>query len=161
MGSWNGTSHRVVPLSALGLPCLRSSGGKHWKQSLAGSFVLWDGFPCTCSRLFSSPLMLPGVIMTFQVCLPRAPALRQVLEAMLVEGTLELPSILVLAFHSSLSLVEGSSDGLAAGDRFLSPGRLCFIHSVRVELSRLCAVSLWGLAFLAPLGLTVDYCRIQ
>ena len=34
-------------------------------------------------------------------------------------------------------------------------------HSVRVELSRLCAVSLWGLAFLAPLGLAVDYCLIQ
>ena len=78
---------------------------------------------------------VPGV-------LPRAPALRQVLEAMLAEGALELPSILVLAFHSSLSLVEGSSDGLAAGDRFLSPGRLCLTHSVHVELSRLCAVSL-------------------
>ena len=80
---------------------------------------------------------------------------------MLAEGALESPSILVLAFHSSLSLVEGSSDGLAAGGRFLSPGRLCLTHSVHVELSRLCAVSLWGLAFLAPLDLTVDYCRIQ
>ena len=29
LGSWNGTSHRVVPLSALGLPCLCSSGGGH------------------------------------------------------------------------------------------------------------------------------------
>ena len=29
MGNWNGTSHRVVPLSALGLPCLCSSGGGH------------------------------------------------------------------------------------------------------------------------------------
>ena len=72
---------------------------------------------------------------------------------MLAEGALESPSILVLAFHSSLSLVEGSSDGLAAGDRFLSPGRLCLTHSVHVGLSRLRAVSLWGLAFLAPLGL--------
>ena len=76
------------------------------------------------------------------------------LEAMLAEGALESPSILVLAFHSSLSLGEGSSDGLAARDRFLSPGRVCLSHSVHVELSRLCAVSLWGLAFLAPLGLT-------
>ena len=99
--------------------------------------------------------------MTFRVCLPRAPALQQVLEAMLAEGALESPSILVLAFPSSLSFVVGSSDGLAAGDRFLSPGRLFLTHSVRVELSRLCSVSLWGLAFLAPLGLTVDYCRIQ
>ena len=68
---------------------------------------------------------------------------------------------MVLVFHSSLSVVEGSSDGLAAGDCFLSPGRLCLTHSVRVQLSRICAVSLWGLAFLAPLGLTVDCCRIQ
>ena len=63
--------------------------------------------------------------MTFPVCLPRAPALRQVLVAMLAEGALESPSVLVLAFHSSLFLVEGSSDGPATGDRFLSPGRMC------------------------------------
>ena len=40
---------------------------------------------------------------TFRVYLPRAPALRQVLEAMFAEGALESPSVLVLAFHSSLS----------------------------------------------------------
>ena len=68
--------------------------------------------------------------MTFRVVLPRAPALRQVLEAMLAEGALESPSVLVLAFQSSLFLVEGSSDGLAAGDRFLSPGQMCLTHSV-------------------------------
>ena len=56
--------------------------------------------------------------------------MRQVLEAMLAEGTLELPSVLALAFQSPLFLVEGSSDGLAAGDRFLSPGRMCLTHSV-------------------------------
>ena len=67
------------------------------------------------------------------MCLPRAPALRQVLEAVLAEGALESPSILVLTFHSSLSFVEGSSDGLAASVRSLSPGRLCLTHSVRVE----------------------------
>ena len=77
----------------------------------------------------------------FRVCLPQAPALRQVLEAMLVEGALESPLVLVLAFHSSLFLVEGSSDGLAAGDHFLSPGRMCLNHSVQDELSRFCAVS--------------------
>ena len=130
-------------------------------QSLAGSSVLRDG--CLVPVQDSSLLLLrsPGVVTTFRVCLPRAPALRQVLEAMRAEGALESPSILVLAFHSSLYLVEGSSDGLATGDSFLSPGRLCLTHSVHVELSRLCAVSLWGSAFLAPLGLTVDYCRIQ
>ena len=90
---------------------------------------------------FSSPLTLPGVVTMFRVCLPRAPALRQVLEAMLAEGSLESPSVLVLAFLSSLFLVEGSSDGLAAGDRFISPGRRCLTHSVHDEVSRFYAVS--------------------
>ena len=83
-----------------------------------------------------SSLTLPRVVTTFRVCLPQAPALQQVLEDMLAEGTLESPSVLVLAFPSSLFLVEGSSVELAAGDRFLSPGRLCFPHSVHDELSR-------------------------
>ena len=99
-------------------------------------------FTCPCSRHFSSPITLPGVFTTLRVCLPQAPALRQVLEAMLAEGALESPLILVLAFHSSLSLVEGSSDGLAASVRFLSPGRLCLPHSVRIEFSRLCVITL-------------------
>ena len=94
-----------------------------------------------CSRLISSPLKLPGVVTTFRVCLPRALALWQVLVAMLAAGALELPSVLVLAFHSSLFLVGGSSDGSATGDSFLSPGRMCLIHSVLVEFSRFCAVS--------------------
>ena len=63
------------------------------------------------------------------------------LEAMLAEGALESPSVLVLAFHSSLFLVRGSSDGSAADDHFLSPGRMCLNHSVPVEISRFCAVS--------------------
>ena len=74
--------------------------------------------------VFSSPPTLLGVVTTFRVCLSQAPALRQVLEAMLAEGALESPSVLVLAFHSSLPC-EGSSDGSATGDRFLSPGRMC------------------------------------
>ena len=57
--------------------------------------------------------------------------------------------------------MEGSSDGLAASVRSLSPGRLCLTHSVRVEFRRLFAISLLGLAFLAPLGLTVVFCQIQ
>ena len=111
--------------------------------------------PGTCSRLFSSPLTLPGVVTTFLVCLPRAPALRQVLVAVLAEGAIESPSVLVLAFHSSLFLVGGSSDGSAPGDRFLSPGRMCLIHSVSVGFSRFCAVSTGELAFLPPLDLSV------
>ena len=111
-------------------------------QSLAGSFRSSGRFSCPSSRLFSSPITLPGVVLALRVCLPRALALRQVLEAMLAEGALESPSFLVLAFHSSLSLVEGSFEGLAAGVRFLSPGWLCLTHSIRVELSRLCELSL-------------------
>ena len=42
-GAGRGLPIGVVPLSALGLPCLRTSGGGHWRQSLAGSSVLRDG----------------------------------------------------------------------------------------------------------------------
>ena len=99
--------------------------------------------PGACSSLSSSPLTLPGVVMTFPVCLSRAPALRQVRVAMLAEGTLESPSVLVLAFHSSLFLVEGSSDGSAPGDRFLSPGRMCSFTPFRLR-SVASALSLLG-----------------
>ena len=119
--------------------------------------------PGACSRLFSSPLTLPGVVTTFPVCLPRVPALRQVLVAVLAEGALESPSVLVLAFHSSLFLVGGSSNGSAPGDRFLSPGRMCLIHSVSVEFSRF-----WSLPLSLPeswlfflLWICRCYCRIQ
>ena len=90
--------------------------------------------PGACSSLFSSPLTLPGVVMTFLVCLPRAPALRQVLVAMLAEGALESPSVRVLAFHWSLFLVGGLSDGSAPGDRFLSPGQMCSFTPFRLRL---------------------------
>ena len=40
----------------------------------------------------------------------------------LADGALESPSILVLVFHSSLSFVEESSDGLAASVRALLDG---------------------------------------
>ena len=96
-----------------------------------------------CSSLSSSPLTLPGVVMTFPVCLSRAPAFRQVRVAMLAEGSLESPSVLVLAFHSSLFLVEGSSDGSAPGDRFLSPGQLCSFTPFRLR-SVASALSLLG-----------------
>ena len=113
-----------------------------------------------CSNLFSSPLTLPGVVMTFPVCLPRAPALRQVLVAVLAEGALESPSVLVLAFHSSLFLVGGLSDGSAPGDCFLSPGRMCLFTPFRLRAVASGAVSAGELAFLPPLDLSV-YCRIQ
>ena len=116
-----------------------------------GSIRSSGRLPGACSSLFSSPLTLPGVVTTFPVCLPLALALRQVLVAVLAEGALESPLVLVLAFHSSLFLVGGSSDGSAPGDRFLSPGRMCLVHSVSVEFSRFCAVSTGELAFLPPL----------
>ena len=97
--------------------------------------------------------------MTFPVCLPRAPALRQVLVAMLAEGALESPSVLVLAFHLSLFLVGGSSDGSAPGDRFLSPGRMCSFTPFRLR-SVASALSTREWAFLPPLDLSV-YCLIQ
>ena len=83
--------------------------------------VLRDGFLVSV-RDSSLTLLCSPVVTTLRVCLPRAPALPQVLEAVLAEGALESPSILVLAFHSSLSFVEGSSDGLAASVRALLDG---------------------------------------
>ena len=59
--------------------------------------------------------------------------------------------VLVLAFHSSLFLVEGSSDGSAPGDRFLSPGRLCLSTPFSVEISRFGAVSPGVMGFSSPL----------
>ena len=73
--------------------------------------------PGACLTLSSSPLALHGVVSTSPGCLSRAPAFRQVRVAMLAEGSVASPSVPVLAFHSSLFLVEGSSDGSAPGDR--------------------------------------------
>ena len=142
------------PASAVAVAGIR--GRVWWARPFFGTVFL---VPVRDSSL---TLLCSPVVTTLRVCLPRAPALRQVLEVVLAEGALESPSILVLAFHSSLSLVERSSDGLAASVRSLSSGRrLCLTHSVRVEFRRLCVISLLGLAFLAPLGLMVDFCRIQ
>ena len=50
----------------------------------------------------------------------------------------------MLAFHSSLFLVEGSSDGSAPGDRFLSPGRLCLFTPFLVGDQSLRRCLSWG-----------------
>ena len=56
-------------------------------------------FPAETSLpLLRSPISFT----TFRVCLLQALALWQVLEAMLTEGALESPSVLVLAYQSSL-----------------------------------------------------------
>ena len=159
-GGWRGSSHRVGSSFSFGVALSPLWRWQAREAESCGTIRSSGRLPGACSSLFSSSLTLPGVVMTFPVCLPRAPALRQVLVAMLAEGALESPSVLVLAFHSSLFLVGGLSDGSAPGDRFLSPGRMCLIHSVSVEVSRFCAVSTGELAFLPPLDLSV-YCRIQ
>ena len=147
-GLMDGELERFFPsgcflFQLLGLPCLRSGGGGHGRQSLAGPSVLRDDCLVPVQVSSSSPLTLPGVVLTFPVCLSRAPAFRQVRVAMLAEGSLESPSVLVLAFHLSLFLVEGSSDGSAPGDRFLSPGRLCSFTPFRLR-SVASALSLLG-----------------
>ena len=121
MGSWNG-------LSLLGSSFLQLWGCPASAVAVAG---IDDGV-CRLVRSsgrFSFPvrdssltLLCSPVVTTLRVCLPLAPALRQVLEAVLAEGALELPSILVLAFHLSLSFVEGLSDGLATSVRALLGG---------------------------------------
>ena len=131
MASWCGSLGACFPF----VPCLFLWSRYHSRVNGRGAGeVLPIG-------LF--PLPLPGVVMTFLVCLSLAPALRQVLVAMLAEGTLESPSVLLLAFHSSLFLVEGSSDGSAPGDRFLSPGRMCSFTPFRLS-SVASALSLLG-----------------
>ena len=112
-------------------------------------------FPGACLLLSSSPLALHGVVSTSPVCLSRAPAFRQVRVAMLAEGSVESPSVLVLAFHSSLFLVEGSSDGSAPGDRS-SPLDGC-VYSLRFWLRSVAsALSLLGSwAFLPPLSVSL------
>ena len=111
--------------------------------------------PGACLLLSSSPLALHGVVSPSPVCLSRAPAFRQVRVAMLAEGSVESPSVLVLAFHSSLFLVEGSSDGSAPGDRS-SPLDGC-VYSLRFLLRSVAsALSLLGAwAFLPPLSVSL------
>ena len=127
----------------LRVACLRSGGGGFGWLSLAGPYVLRDVIPGACLLLSSSPLALHGVVSPSPVCLSRAPAFRQVRVALLAEGSVESPSVLVLAFHSSLFLVEGSSDGSAPGDRS-SPLDGC-VYSLRFLLRSVAsALSLLG-----------------
>ena len=133
----------LFPLSAFGVALPPLWRWQTREAESCGPIRSSGRLPGACSSLSSSPLTLPGVVMTFPVCLPRAPALRQVLVAMLAEGALESLSVLVLAFRSSLFLVEGLSDGSAPGDRFLSPGRMCSFTPFRLR-SVASALSLLG-----------------
>ena len=84
----------LFPLSAFGvaLPPLWRWQTREAKS--CGPIRSSGRLPGACSSLSSSPLTLPGVILTLPVCLSRAPALRQVRVAMLAEGTLESPPVL-------------------------------------------------------------------
>ena len=155
-GFCRGSPLRVVPLAVfLRVACLRSGGGGFGWLSLAGPCVLRDVFPGACLLLSSSPLALHGGVSTSPVCLSRAPAFRQVRVAMLAEGSVDSPSVLVLAFHSSLFLVKGSSVGSAPGDRS-SPLDGC-VYSLHFLLSSVAsALSLLGSwAFLPPLSVSL------
>ena len=143
----------LFPLSALGLPCLRSGGGGLGRQCLAGPSVLRDSCLVFKTLLFPSYATrcrydVPGVLASGSGLAASACscACGRWLRIALGPG---------VAFHSSLFLVGGSSDRSAPGDRFLSPGRMCLIHSVPVAFSRFCAVSIGELAFLPPLDLSV------
>ena len=126
-----------------------------WLAESSGPIRSSGRLPGACLILSSSPLALHGVVSTSPVCLSRAPAFRQVRVAMLAEGSVESPSVLVLAFHSSLFLVEGSSDGSAPGDRS-SPLDGC-VYSLRFSLRSVAsALSLLGSwAFLPPLSVSL------
>ena len=85
--------------------------------------------PGACLILSSSPLALHGVVSTSPVCLSRAPAFRQVRVAMLAEGSVESPSVLVLAFIRLSSWWKGR----LMGQRLVIvplPWTAVFIHSV-------------------------------
>ena len=150
-GSWRGSSHRVVSSLSFGVALPLLCRWRAREAESCGPIRSSGRLPGAYSSLSSSPLSLPGVVMAFPVCLPRAPALRQGLVAMLAEGALESPSVLVLAFHSSLFLVEGSSDGSAPGDRFLSPGRMCSSLRFSCDQSLLRCLS-WGVGFSSSSG---------
>ena len=80
--------------------------------------------PGACLFLSSSPLALHGVVSTSPVCLSQAPAFRQVRVAMLAEGSVESPSVLVLASWWK---------GRLMGQRLVIvplPWTAVFIHSV-------------------------------
>ena len=104
----------------LGLPCLRSGGGRVLRaHPFFGTFD-WCFFK---SLLFPSYATrgrfdVPGVLVSGSGLAASACSYAggRCLRIALGPG---------LAFHSSLFLVEGSSDGSAPGGRFLSPGRTC------------------------------------
>ena len=163
LGLMDGELERFFPsgcflFQLLGLPCLHSGGGRQGRQSLAGPSVLRDDclvlvpvspLPLLC---FPGRFDVPGVLVSGSGLAASAcsHACGRYLRIALGPG---------LAFHSSLFLVEGSSDGSAPGDRFLSPGRLCSFTPFQLR-SVASALSLLGSGLFFLLW-SVGFCRIQ
>ena len=141
------------------LPCFCTSGSGQWMQSLAGMSVLWDGYLVPFQ---DSSLPLLRSLLSLQcsgcACLGLRPC-GKCLSLCLQKVPQNRPRSWSW-LSSRLFLVERFSDRLASRDRFLSPGRMCLARSVHDGVSRFGAVSVREWAFLAPLGLTVDCCRV-
>ena len=124
-----------------GLPCLCTGSGGQWMQSLAGMSVLWDGYLVPSERL-----LFPSYAPQFRLRRSGCACLGlRLCGKCLRLCLLKVPSNRPQSWSwlsSRLFLVERSSDGLASGDRFLSPGRMCLARSVLDGDSRFCAVSI-------------------
>ena len=140
----------LFPLSAFGVALPPLWRWQTREAESCGPIRSSGRLPGACSSLSSSPLTLPGVVLTFPLCLSRAPALRQVRVAMLAEGTLESPSVLGWLSIRLSSWWKGGLMGQRPGDRFPLPWADVFIHAVSVEISRFGAVSTGEWAFLPP-----------
>ena len=115
----------LFPLSAFGVALPPLWRWQTREAESCGPIRSSGRLPGACSSLSSSPLTLPGVVLTFLVCLSRAPALRQVRVAMLAEDTLESPLVVGWLSIRLSSWWKGRLMGQRPGDRFLSPGRMC------------------------------------
>ena len=144
----------VSSCSFLRVACLRSGGGGIGWLSLAGPYVLRDLTWC----LFES-LLFPSCATRGRFDVPGVLVSGSGLSASACSHACGrfrgIASVLVLAFHSSLFLVEGSSDGSAPGDRS-SPLDGC-VYSLRFRLRSVAsALSLLGSwAFLPPLSVSL------
>ena len=119
-------------------PCLRSGGGRVLRaHPFFGTFawclfksLLFPSYATRC-RFDVPGVLVSGSGLAASAC---SYACGRYLRIALGPG---------LAFHSSLFLVEGSSDGSAPGDHFLSPGRMCLFTPFRLR-SVASALSLLG-----------------
>ena len=146
---------RLFPLSAFGLPCLRSGGGGQVRQCLGAhpffGTVAWCLFktllfPSYTTRCrYDVPSMLAsgsGLAASASSC-ACGRCLRIALGPCAGFPFVSLPCGRVVLMGQHLVFVS------------LSTGWMCFIHSVPVGFSRFCVVSIGELAFLPPLDLSL------